>query len=49
MNLVKLDDVGMVEFLEDGEFSLDSLKVCGLLDFLLFEEFDGDLVGVGVV
>ena len=41
--LVELDDVWVANFLEDFDFSSDSLNVLLIVDLLLLEDFDGHL------
>lgn len=43
-HLVQLNDVRVPDFLEDCDFSVDSVNIGLILDFIFFQYFDGHLV-----
>lgn len=49
LDTVEFDDVGMFQFLEDLDLSVDAVEVARVFEFCLVENFDGDLLSVADV
>ena len=44
-NLIELHELGVSNYLEDVNFTRDALDVSHVRDFVLLEDFDGNLKG----
>ena len=44
-NLIELHELGVSNYLEDVNFTRDALDVSHVSDFVLLEDFDGNLKG----
>ena len=44
-NLIELHELGVPNYLEDVNFTRDALDVSHVRDFVLLEDFDGNLKG----